>query len=82
VAIAARATTSLSSIVFQPISWVMRRDVAPVVAAEVLLRHGFDDDSIASYLARTWPLDDNDCRAAVQAAHVLVRRESTRQSSS
>jgi hypothetical protein len=57
---------------------VMTRDVAPVVAAEVLLRHGFDDDSIAVYLARTWPLDENDCRAAVEAAHVLVQRESTR----
>jgi hypothetical protein len=53
----------------------MRRDAAPVVAAKVLLSHGLDDDAILSYLARSWPLDDWDCRSALHAAHILLRRE-------
>jgi hypothetical protein len=53
----------------------MRRDVAPVLAAEALLHRGLSDDTIAGYIARTWPLDERDCRAAVLAAHILVRRE-------
>ena len=53
----------------------MSRDVAPLIAAETLLHHGLSDDAIVGYLARTWPLDDLDCRAAVDAAHILVRRE-------
>lgn len=53
----------------------MRRDAAPVVAAKVLLRHGLDDEAIVSYLARSWPLDDHDCRSALDAAHILLRRE-------
>jgi hypothetical protein len=53
----------------------MRRDAAPVVAAKVLLRHGLDDEAILSYLARSWPLDDHDCRSALDAAHILLRRE-------
>ena len=53
----------------------MRRDAAPVVAAKVLLRHGLDDASIVSYLARSWPLDERDCRSALDAAHILIRRE-------
>ena len=56
----------------------MGRDVAPVVAAEVLIRHGLDDVRIGEYLARTWSLDDIDCMAAVRAAHVLVEREHPR----
>ena len=51
------------------------RDVAPVIAAEALLRHGLHDDEVFAYLARTWSLDDVDCGAAVRAAHVLLRRE-------
>jgi hypothetical protein len=53
----------------------MSRDVAPVVAAEALLHHGLSDDAVIGYIARTWPLDDLDCRAAVDAAHILLRRE-------
>jgi len=53
----------------------MARDVAPLVAGEALLRHGLDDDRIIEYLARTWALDEIDCVAAVEAAHILVRRE-------
>jgi hypothetical protein len=53
----------------------MRRDAAPVVAATVLLRHGLDDGAIMSYLARSWPLDEVDCRSAVDAARILLRRE-------
>jgi hypothetical protein len=53
----------------------MRRDAAPVVAAKVLLRHGLGDDAILSYLARSWPLDERDCRSAVDAARILLRRE-------
>jgi hypothetical protein len=52
----------------------MGRDVAPVVAAEALLRHGMSDDVVVAYVARTWPLDDAECRAAVRAAHILLRR--------
>ena len=51
----------------------MRRDVAPVVTAEVLLRHGMADDVVAGYLARTWPLDEVGCLDAVRSAHVLLR---------
>jgi hypothetical protein len=55
----------------------MGRDVAPVVAAEVLLRHGLAEDVVAAYIARTWPLDDADLGAAMRAAHILLRREQT-----
>ncbi len=51
------------------------RDVAPVFAAEVLLHHGLGDEAILSYLARSWPLDERDCRASLDAAHILLRRE-------
>ena len=44
-----------------------------MVAAEVLLHHGLSDEAILSYLARSWPLVD--CRAALNAAHILLRRE-------
>jgi hypothetical protein len=46
-----------------------------VVAAKVLLRHGLDDDAIVSYLARSWPIDERDCRSALDAARILLRRE-------
>ncbi len=52
-----------------------RRDVAPVIAAQALLHHGMRDDVIISYLARTWELDDRECCSAVEAAHVLLRKE-------
>ena len=51
------------------------RDVAPVIAAEALLRHGMHDEEVVGYLARTWSLADADCDAAVRAAHVLLRHE-------
>jgi hypothetical protein len=53
----------------------MRRSSAPVVAAEVLLHHGLSDEAILWYLARSWPLVEADCRAALNAAHILLRRE-------
>jgi hypothetical protein len=53
----------------------MSRDAAPVLCAEVLLHHGLSDDAILSHLARTWPLDTVDCRAAIDAARILLRRE-------
>ena len=52
----------------------MNRDAAPVLCAEVLLHHGLNDDAILSHLARTWPLDRIDCRAALDAAHILFAR--------
>ncbi len=52
----------------------VNRDAAPVVAAEVLLRHGLTDDAIAEWLVRTWDIDQHDCEAAVRAAHVLLKR--------
>ena len=57
----------------------MGRDVAPVVTAEILLRHGMADDVASAYLARTWPLDEADCQSAVTAAHILLRREQVRE---
>ena len=53
----------------------MSRDVAPLIAAAALLHHGLSDDAVVGYLARTWPLGALDCRAAVNAAHILLRRE-------
>ncbi len=50
-------------------------DVAPVIAAEALFRHGMSDEVVAAYLSRTWPLDDIDCRAAVRAARILLHKE-------
>jgi hypothetical protein len=46
-----------------------------VIAAEALLHRGLRDDVVMSYLARTWPLDDGECRAIMDAAHILLRRE-------
>lgn len=57
-----------------------RRNAAPVLCAEVLLHHGLRDDAILSHLARAWPLDEIDCRAALDAAHILLRREQPRNS--
>jgi hypothetical protein len=53
----------------------MGRDVAPVIAARVLLARGVGDDRVFNHLAQTWRLNDVDLRAAVAAAHVLLRRE-------
>jgi hypothetical protein len=53
----------------------MRRDAAPVICAELLLHHGFTDPAILSHLARTWRLDEPDLRAALAAAHILLRRQ-------
>jgi hypothetical protein len=52
-----------------------RRAAAPVLCAEVLLHHDLSDDAIIDYLARAWPLREVDCRAALDAAHILLRRE-------
>ena len=51
-----------------------RRDASLVVAAEVLLHHGLSDAVILSYLARSWPREA-ECRHALAAAHILIRRE-------
>ena len=53
----------------------MGRDIAHVVTAKILLCHGMADDVASAYLARTWPLDEADCRSAVTAARILLRRE-------
>jgi len=53
----------------------MRRDGAPIFVAEVLLRHGFSDDRIRAHPASQWPLDDEECQSAVEAAHVRARCE-------
>jgi hypothetical protein len=55
----------------------MGRDVAPVIAARVLLARGVGDDRVLAHLAQTWRLNDVDLRAAVAAAHVLLRRAHT-----
>ena len=53
----------------------VRRDAAPVLCAEILVRHCLFDDAILSHLAYTWPLDPSECEAALDAAHILLRRE-------
>jgi hypothetical protein len=53
----------------------MHLDAAPVIAGEVLLKHGFSDELICAHLARQWPLDETERQAALRAAHMLVRRE-------
>ena len=55
-----------------------RHDAAPVMCAVVLLHHDLGDEAIVSHLAHTWPLDAIDCRAALEAAHILLRREEPR----
>ena len=52
-----------------------RRDAAPVICAELLLHHGLTDPAILSHLARTWQLDEPELRAALAAAHILLRRQ-------
>ena len=48
----------------------------PDGTAELTLEfHGLSDDAILSYLARSWPLDETDRRYALNAAHILLRRE-------
>ena len=56
----------------------MRHDAAPVMCAVVLLHHNLGDEAIVSHLADAWPLDAIDCRAALEAAHILLRREEPR----
>jgi hypothetical protein len=53
----------------------MHRNAAPVVAAEILIRRGLTDQVILAHLARHWPLDEHELQAALDAAHILVRRE-------
>ena len=48
---------------------------APILAAQVLLRHGLADDVILGYLARTWALDERHCVAALETAQFLTRQE-------
>ncbi len=55
----------------------MSRDVALVVAASALLRRGLSDDVVRSYLARVWSRDEAEFRAAIGAAHILLRREAS-----
>jgi hypothetical protein len=57
--------------------FALRRDAAPVLCAEVLLHHDLSDDAILDHLARAWPLGELGCRAALDAAHILLRRRLT-----
>lgn len=52
-----------------------RRDNAPVIAAETLLRRGLTDARIGMHLVASWRLTERDAADAVAAAHVLLRRE-------
>jgi hypothetical protein len=49
--------------------------MGPVITAEVLIRHGVDDDAILRYLTRQWGLNDPEPRLALHAAHILWARE-------
>ena len=51
-----------------------RPDPAIVIAADSLLRHRLADDVIVGYLARSWPLDERECFAAIDAARRLRAR--------
>jgi hypothetical protein len=51
----------------------MGRDLAPVVNARGLLANGVGDDLVSAYVASMWALNEVDVRAAVAAAHVLLR---------
>ena len=53
----------------------MQRDSAPVIAAEMLLRRGFSDDRVRAHLLRLWLLDEAQCQATLDAAHILLRRD-------
>jgi hypothetical protein len=53
----------------------MARDVAPVIAAETLLRHGLGEEKIIAFVSRTWALDRADAQAVLAAARALLRRE-------
>ena len=53
----------------------MHRDAAPVIAAEMLIRRGLSDALILAHLAREMSLDEHECHDALDAAHILVRRE-------
>ena len=75
VAAVARRRTAVQRTMLVVDSFSARRDAAPVLCAEVLLHHGLSDDAILGHLARSWPLDQIDCRAALDAAHILLRRE-------
>ena len=55
-----------------------RHNAAPVMCGVALLHHDLGDDAILSHLAQTWGLDAIDCRAALDAAHILLRREEPR----
>jgi hypothetical protein len=52
----------------------MERDLAPVITARGLLAQGVDDELVSAHVASIWSLNDVDVRAAVAAAHVLLRR--------
>src|SRR5213596_2167671 len=71
----ARKRTAVQRATLATDAFSIRRDAAPVLCAEVLLHHALSDDAILSHLARTWPLNEIDCRAALDAAHILLRRE-------
>jgi hypothetical protein len=58
----------------------MASRTTPVIYARVLLRHGLADDVVASYVARTFALDDRRCNATLEAARLLVQQEAAARS--
>ena len=50
----------------------MHRGSASVIAAQALIAHGIDNETIAAYVQQTWCLDQTDACAAVAAAHTLA----------
>jgi hypothetical protein len=52
----------------------MGRDLAPVITARGLIAQGVDDELVSAHVASIWSLNDVYVRAAVAAAHVLLRR--------
>jgi hypothetical protein len=49
-------------------------DAAPVVAAEMLIRHGFSDALIVAHIQTQWPLKEHERQRVLEAAHIIVRR--------
>ena len=54
-----------------------RGSIAPVLAAESLLRHGVDDATVERFLMTRWHLSGRDPQLVLHAAHILYARERT-----
>jgi hypothetical protein len=56
----------------------LKRHAGPVIAAEALLVHHINDQTILKYLTRRWDLSATDAISALAAARVLAEDPTTR----